>query len=653
MSLGGGVYADTSKLTNAAKQIIKTAKQEVAEIEACPDCYARGRNLPRPHHMWFIEACRRPHPLIWAKLKGFPFWPAKAMPRVNAQGHVDVRFFGQHDRAWVAPKDVYLYSRDPPAPMPRKRKLEMAECIKEITRHCRKLEMSFGPFQFAPAKTPYDPNDPMQIKIMLPQYDPSRPTDLNPSVGGPARRKSPLRKRSTMLKRKIDSEATTLGESTVESSTKEPSTSPKTESPIELDKPKDSPILDIPVSETPRPKKRMKKSINNETKMANQDKEPSSPIQVIETSSTSTVDDIVIKDQPMSNGSLETPSNSLKTPNQSKAKSEKTGLPLEKSLAALLRTVNPKGRLSHARNSIAKSTTGSPNSSKVDAKVCTIKVYKPKARMVDKVNAEKALKSSSEKESEKSKELDSPKSSDSKIINGILSPVSIATTPTSGNSEPATTSGSISLLHNKRDNNIIITNSLLKTSAKKISRLLILKNGTLEPKQTSSPAEETSPRPVEPAIRSKSELQASPQTSTPASQKKQSRAKKTFPNKAPRLPQLLPKMPKPAPNSLDTMVYIPAEHNENGMDYQLPPPEAGPLSSQLHRGANELVKRMAQLMEEAIKEAADSNSNETGNNVDSHQATIHSLRLQIERMRWQHQQQLAELKHNTGEFCFK
>jgi len=34
--------------------------------------------------------------LVWAKLKGFPFWPAKALR--DKDGQVDARFFGQHDR---------------------------------------------------------------------------------------------------------------------------------------------------------------------------------------------------------------------------------------------------------------------------------------------------------------------------------------------------------------------------------------------------------------------------------------------------------------------------------------------------------------------------------------------------------------------------
>jgi hypothetical protein len=128
--------------------MLKVARQEVSEIEACPDCFAHGRNLPRPLPSWFIEPCRRPHPIVWAKLKGFPFWPAKAMPRLNTQGLVDVRFFGEHDRAWVSPKDIYLYSQEPPAVLPRKKKLEMEQCVKEVEDHSKKLEEVFGEFRY-------------------------------------------------------------------------------------------------------------------------------------------------------------------------------------------------------------------------------------------------------------------------------------------------------------------------------------------------------------------------------------------------------------------------------------------------------------------------------------------------------------------------
>ena len=80
------------------------------EIENCPDCYM---NAHTKKDTWFVAACRIPHLLVWAKLKGFPFWPGKAM-RINSDENVDVRFFGAHDRAWIPIKDVFLYSQEPP-----------------------------------------------------------------------------------------------------------------------------------------------------------------------------------------------------------------------------------------------------------------------------------------------------------------------------------------------------------------------------------------------------------------------------------------------------------------------------------------------------------------------------------------------------------
>lgn len=95
------------------------------EIEVCPECYL---SACQKRDNWFCEPCvsvlhtkqneilsshsnqcelticswnmcvhqSNPHPLVWAKLKGFPFWPAKALR--DKDGQVDARFFGQHDR---------------------------------------------------------------------------------------------------------------------------------------------------------------------------------------------------------------------------------------------------------------------------------------------------------------------------------------------------------------------------------------------------------------------------------------------------------------------------------------------------------------------------------------------------------------------------
>lgn len=66
---------------------------------------------------------------MWAKLKGFPFWPGKVM-RTNNDS-VDVRFFGDHDRAWIPVQNCFLYSEENPAPV-RTKKQELQMCIEVI-----------------------------------------------------------------------------------------------------------------------------------------------------------------------------------------------------------------------------------------------------------------------------------------------------------------------------------------------------------------------------------------------------------------------------------------------------------------------------------------------------------------------------------------
>ncbi|XP_046688757.1 protein kinase C-binding protein 1-like, partial [Homalodisca vitripennis] len=136
------------------------------EIENCPDCYQNAHT--RSSDSWFIEACRRPHVLVWAKLKGFPFWPAKAMT-VNNENMVDVRFFGAHDRAWVPVSSCFLYSKLSPTPASNKSRRNLEECLQELEHHIKKLRDKFGRFEYPPYKTPYDPkNEDAQLAMLLP-----------------------------------------------------------------------------------------------------------------------------------------------------------------------------------------------------------------------------------------------------------------------------------------------------------------------------------------------------------------------------------------------------------------------------------------------------------------------------------------------------
>ncbi|KAJ8933728.1 hypothetical protein NQ314_013858 [Rhamnusium bicolor] len=138
----------------------------MAEIENCPSCYL---NANTKKDTWFVEVCPKPHLLVWAKLKGFPFWPAKAMCS-NATGMVDVRFFGAHDRAWVHFKECYLFSEKDPNTFKQKR-YDIEKCVEELNIYVKNLQRVYGEFRYAPYKTVLDPNNELkQLQIFLPKF---------------------------------------------------------------------------------------------------------------------------------------------------------------------------------------------------------------------------------------------------------------------------------------------------------------------------------------------------------------------------------------------------------------------------------------------------------------------------------------------------
>uniref|UniRef100_A0A1L8DN42 Putative kinase c-binding protein 1 n=1 Tax=Nyssomyia neivai TaxID=330878 RepID=A0A1L8DN42_9DIPT len=152
-------------LLKVVKSLVRVCKQEMNEIETCSECYYNANTQKD----WFVEVCTKPHILLWAKLKGFPYWPAKGMA-VNGTTSVDVRFFGAHDRAWVPIKECFLYSEKNPSQGKTKRN-NIERCIKEIDVHIAKIKDKFGEFNYPDFRTPYDPqNEVKQLQMMIPSY---------------------------------------------------------------------------------------------------------------------------------------------------------------------------------------------------------------------------------------------------------------------------------------------------------------------------------------------------------------------------------------------------------------------------------------------------------------------------------------------------
>ncbi|XP_062401989.1 MYND-type zinc finger-containing chromatin reader ZMYND8 isoform X1 [Sardina pilchardus] len=152
------------KLTATAKVIVRICEHEMNEIEVCPECYL---SACQKRDNWFCEPCSNPHPLVWAKLKGFPFWPAKALR--DKDGQVDARFFGQHDRAWVPINNCYLMSKEIPFSV-KKTKSIFNSAMQEMEVYVENIRKKFGVFNYAPFRTPYTPDN--QFQMLL---DPSNP----------------------------------------------------------------------------------------------------------------------------------------------------------------------------------------------------------------------------------------------------------------------------------------------------------------------------------------------------------------------------------------------------------------------------------------------------------------------------------------------
>lgn len=91
------------------ESFVKFCNDELYDIRLCAECYERKcmgvENV-------IMSVCAVPHLVVWAKLKGYPYWPAKVLA-VNKK-RVEVIFFGQHDTASILYTKCHLFSQQSP-----------------------------------------------------------------------------------------------------------------------------------------------------------------------------------------------------------------------------------------------------------------------------------------------------------------------------------------------------------------------------------------------------------------------------------------------------------------------------------------------------------------------------------------------------------
>uniref|UniRef100_A0A8P4GF86 Zinc finger MYND-type containing 11 n=1 Tax=Dicentrarchus labrax TaxID=13489 RepID=A0A8P4GF86_DICLA len=94
-----GVHSDQAEI---ARLLFSDTCHELNELLLCKNCFYLSNARP---DNWFCYPCSPNHDLVWAKMKGFGYWPAKVLQREDNQ--VDVRFFGhQHQRAWIPADNI-------------------------------------------------------------------------------------------------------------------------------------------------------------------------------------------------------------------------------------------------------------------------------------------------------------------------------------------------------------------------------------------------------------------------------------------------------------------------------------------------------------------------------------------------------------------
>lgn len=80
--------------------------------DSCPNCYHLQCLDPplkaAPTGDWFCSACCVSRPVVWAKVRGYPMWPAKVLSENKKRG-LELCFFGTHDVTFVPPSRTFAF----------------------------------------------------------------------------------------------------------------------------------------------------------------------------------------------------------------------------------------------------------------------------------------------------------------------------------------------------------------------------------------------------------------------------------------------------------------------------------------------------------------------------------------------------------------
>ncbi|XP_031639322.1 uncharacterized protein LOC116351365 [Contarinia nasturtii] len=165
---------DTNSKTKTARLLLEYVNDEIEGLRnvmrTCNDCY---KSLISGQKNWFKLICSRVHLPIWAKLKGYIYWPAKLMS-IN-ENLVNVRFFGDYTYNDVPAFNCYLYSESNPDGPCKTNDLYINlynRALNEAAEYIDNLRAKFGYVELPKARTLLNPE---MVECYL--------TDMIPTLG--------------------------------------------------------------------------------------------------------------------------------------------------------------------------------------------------------------------------------------------------------------------------------------------------------------------------------------------------------------------------------------------------------------------------------------------------------------------------------------
>lgn len=126
------------------KALNKVVTADLKHINLCSQCYENQANYPNP----VCLLCDPLHLLIWAKTKGFNYWPAKLVKLQGTSAHVI--YFGEYTNAKVATADCLIYSKDRPDKLTKIANYNLFdESLREAEMYANNIKNKYGHFNYA------------------------------------------------------------------------------------------------------------------------------------------------------------------------------------------------------------------------------------------------------------------------------------------------------------------------------------------------------------------------------------------------------------------------------------------------------------------------------------------------------------------------